>query len=566
MTIDLTATTFTIPSYILKPEEIFNLEFNIINQGNDNSDSFDIEFYLSTDNLITNQDTLLGKQTITGITANSNTELLVNNLNLSPSNPLLANGNGMYYLGAIIDRDNVIAESKEDNNTITVDDSTKVQVVSVAPSFFNVAQKSANMGDKVHIIFSLDNLASAVAEDVEVEFYLSPNDLISTTDLKLGSFTVDNIPGEGNSGNQIVGFDLPPDSENLWRIQENGTYSVGMIIPGNNESNRVTNFYTGNKSQFVNYDQINITNASDGSDQDTVERKDVTSIDLMGEEFRVVQDKLLQPADFIDINFKILNQGQTNAGGFTVEFYLSNNEYISHHDIKLGSVDISSLAGASSTELLAEKYQLPDADHEIWDEVDGTYHVGMLINRDNQVQEHTQLNNNNQAQFIDSDNIFVAELESKDVFGIDFNVVEEASEANPLVPGQNINLEYELYNQGSEDVEFSAVGFYLFTEDYLKNNQQLSYNEIENKNPDIHFVFGDRDSTFLEISPDETTRKRTLEVQLPDNWDTFNRVGDGYYYMGILSDQWEEVVEANEQNNSLFGELIDYEKVYIDVV
>ncbi|MDJ0648291.1 MAG: CARDB domain-containing protein [Xenococcaceae cyanobacterium MO_188.B19] len=566
MTIDLTATTFTIPSYILKPEEIFNLEFNIINQGNDNSDSFDIEFYLSTDNLITNQDTLLGKQTITGITANSNTELLVNNLNLSPSNPLLANGNGMYYLGAIIDRDNVIAESKEDNNTITVDDSTKVQVVSVAPSFFNVAQKSANMGDKVHIIFSLDNLASAVAEDVEVEFYLSPNDLISTTDLKLGSFTVDNIPGEGNSGNQIVGFDLPPDSENLWRIQENGTYSVGMIIPGNNESNRVTNFYTGNKSQFVNYDQINITNASDGSDQDTVERKDVTSIDLMGEEFRVVQDKLLHPADFIDINFKILNQGQTNAGGFTVEFYLSNNEYISHHDIKLGSVDISSLAGASSTELLAEKYQLPDADHEIWDEVDGTYHVGMLINRDNQVQEHTQLNNNNQAQFIDSDNIFVAELESKDVFGIDFNVVEEASEANPLVPGQNINLEYELYNQGSEDVEFSAVGFYLFTEDYLKNNQQLSYNEIENKNPDIHFVFGDRDSTFLEISPDETTRKRTLEVQLPDNWDTFNRVGDGYYYMGILSDQWEEVVEANEQNNSLFGELIDYEKVYIDVV
>ena len=583
MTIDLTAKTFTIPSYILKAGELFNIEFSIFNQGNENSGSFDIEFYLSTDNLITNQDTLLGKETIVGIDGNSNTDLLTTNLNFSRSNPFLDNGNGVYYLGAIIDPDNLITETNQNNNIITGNESVKVQVLSLAPSSFRVAQKSANVGDQINILFSVDNLASSVAQNVEVEFYLSVNDLISTTDYQLGSFTIDNIPGETNSGTQILSFDLPPDSENLWRINEDATYSVGMILPGNSENNRITNFYTGNNSQFVNYDQIDITVSdpinSNGQSFDTViegvgqEETDFsvtntenTGVDLTGKKFNVVQNGVLKPTDSIDINFKIFNQGTENADAFTVEFYLSNNEYISRHDLKLGTVDISSLAGETSTELLEVIYQLPDADNEIWEALDGTYHVGMLINSQNELPEITQLNNNNQGQFLDSDTISITKSNLMDVFGINFNVVEEASEANPLIPGESINLEYEIYNQGSEDVDFSAVGFYLFTEDYLNSHDQLSYNDILNENPDINFIFGDFDSNLVQISADQTTGKKTLEVQLPENWNAFDRLGDGYYYIGMLSDQWEEVSELDELNNSLLGELVDYEKVYVDVI
>ncbi len=966
MTIDLTAKNFDIPLYSLKAGELFDIEFSISNQGNDIVDSFEVGFYLSTDNSITEEDTLLGKETITGLAGNSDTELLSTNFRLSPSNPFLSNGNGIYYVGMLIDPDNLITESNEDNNSNTDIDSTKVKVLSITASSFDVVQRFANTGEQVQVVFSVDNLTNLIAEDVKVDFYLSGNDWISQEDYKLGSFTIDSIAGESNSGTRVATFNLPPDSERFWRIKEDGTYFIGMIIPGNSESNQANNFYTGNNAEYVDYGAIDINvsnivdltgesfdarvgefgtvdidfsvlnigdgaagkftidfyisdneylssndfylgsyeidslaadsssgnlttsftlpttndqfwfpkgsgaysigmvinpseevdetfklsnnsnqgelidkktvvienpewfdlagfnfnliqesifdsflpgktidveygisnrelntveedfsvsfyistdrniditdtllgsvrieesedliggtslvlpgedaelwtieterlfvgmivdseneiveineinnsnqrelididgtggfldrikssvpdlvmesfkidsdiveiepgtvelefeiaNISQGSaapffvefyisnneyistndfklgsvevtesltgfsstglisasfelpdveerfwnfkqngayhigavidpnqevaeysqsnnsnfgygfDKDVVQVVDLTFVDLIGKQFTVVQDDFLLPEDSIDINFEILNQEKRDAGAFTVDFYISNNEYISTNDLKLGSVDIAGLAGESTTDLLEATYQLPDADSEIWDGLDETYYVGMLIDSDNEVQEVTQLNNNNQGKFVDSDTIsFIESPEERererDLFGISFNVVEEASEAEPVISGQNINLEYEIYNQGTEDVDFSAVGFYLFTEEYFNSHEQLSFNDIFEENPDIYFVFGDRTSNFIEIDADRTTGKIELGVKIPSDWDAFDRLGDGYYYMGMLSDQWEEVTEVNELNNSLIGELVDYERVYIDVL
>lgn len=953
--IDLTARNFTIPSYSLTAGQLFDVEYEFFNQSNENIDTFDVEFYISTDNVITNEDILLGSQTITGVESNSTTDLLANSFNLAPDNPFLSNGNGIYYIGTIFDPNNSTQTS-----------TAEVKVTTVTPSYFSLIPNPVNAGDQIKLAFSLDNVANLIAENVEVEFYLSTNDWISTDDYKLGSFTLDSIAPDSNSGINVLNFDLPSDLNDFWRFKEDGFYSVGVIVPGDNPTNPIDNFFSGNNSQFVDYDKIevgvsnfvdltgesfnavieefdtakidfsvfnlgdgaadrftvdfyishndyisendfylgshevnnlpaedstgNITTsfelpdtrndfwdfqstdtysigmiinpseavnetlkfsnnanqqeffdsqvvevenpewvdlkgfnfnvkqesifdsfnpgqtidveygidnaevnlveqdfdvsfyistdpiidrtdtflgktrveedtdlvgstqlilpgedaelwtvdterlfvgmvvdseneiieideennsnqgelvdydgtggfldefkeplpdlvmesfrinsdmeeiengnidlefaianinqatstpfsiefyisdnnyistddfkigsynvagdfaASTGTVNQSLEIPDITSglwntkgngtyhvgaiidvnqevqefkksnnanfgysfdrdifqvknssgienrVDLIGKQFSVAENKFFIPNEFLNIDFEILNQGTKDAGSFSVEFYLSQNEYISENDFKLGSLDIDSLVGAETTGLLTRNYQLPDEDNEIWGN-NGTYYVGMLIDSDNEVEEITQLNNNNQGLSIDSDSLsFVRDRErvGKDMFGVGFDVVEEGTENKPLISGQEVNIEYEIYNRSFIDIDFFAAGFYLFTEDYFNSHDQISYDDVLDNNSDIHFLFGDRISTLLEdVGSNQTTGKVNTKVEIPDDWDKLDELGDGYYYIGMLSDQWEEVAEFDEVNNSLMGELIDYEKVYIDVI
>ncbi|HHP7232374.1 MAG TPA: CARDB domain-containing protein, partial [Xenococcaceae cyanobacterium] len=547
------------------PGQTIEVEYGIGNtELNPVQQDFSVSFYISTDANIATTDTFLSSVRVESAEDLIGTTALV----LPDADAeLWTKETERLFVGMIVDSDNEIAETDETNNSnlgelIDYDgtggffDEFKAPLPDLVMESFKVdSDIVAAQAGTIDLEFAISNLATGSAAPFTVEFYISDNEYISTNDFRLGAYDFTAGFTEGLSSSEVINlaFDLPDATERFWTFQGNGTYHVGAIIDPDQE---IAEFSESNNSNF-----------GYGFDQDVVQVKDLAFSDLIGERFEIAQDGFLQPGDSIDVGFEILNQGQADAGAFTVDFYISNNEYISTNDRKIGSFDLASLAGDSSTGALTTTYQLPDADDGIWEALDGTYYVGMLIDPANEVAEVTQLNNNNQGQFVDSDTILIREPnEDSDLFGVNFDVVEVASETEPLIPGQEINLEYEVYNQGGQDVEFSAVGFYLFTEEYLNSRESIAFDDTFEDNSEIIFLFGDRASNLIDIEGYQTSGKLELETELPTEWDAFERVGDGYYYIGMVSDQWEEVAETDEFNNSLTAEFLDYEKVYLDVV
>jgi hypothetical protein len=102
--------------------------YTVKNQGNLVASSFDVNLYLSSDSVITTEDTYLGQRHILGISAQAS-------LNDSGSFTIPSLGTGSYCLGAICDPANLINESNENNNTnydemsigqLTLGDDTKI--------------------------------------------------------------------------------------------------------------------------------------------------------------------------------------------------------------------------------------------------------------------------------------------------------------------------------------------------------------------------------------------------------------------------------------------------------
>lgn len=73
--------------------------------------AFKVKFYLSADTVITTTDTLLGQRIITGLLAGES-DSAVTDLTIAGGISL-----GDYYLGAIADADNEVAETDETDNT-----------------------------------------------------------------------------------------------------------------------------------------------------------------------------------------------------------------------------------------------------------------------------------------------------------------------------------------------------------------------------------------------------------------------------------------------------------------
>ena len=85
--------------------------FEILNTGGSAANDFNIEFYLSTNTVISQADTRIGSLNIGTIAANSMTQV-----NFTTDIAALGLSRGTYYLGVIIDRAEAVDESDEDDN------------------------------------------------------------------------------------------------------------------------------------------------------------------------------------------------------------------------------------------------------------------------------------------------------------------------------------------------------------------------------------------------------------------------------------------------------------------
>lgn len=112
----------TFSDVLIEPQNAgntFTFGFEISNPGGLASGTFDVSFYLSTNDIISPADQILGTATLGSVAANGSTGLLAVDLTLPGINDPFWQGDGTYFVGMLIDPNNTVDESDETNNSNT---------------------------------------------------------------------------------------------------------------------------------------------------------------------------------------------------------------------------------------------------------------------------------------------------------------------------------------------------------------------------------------------------------------------------------------------------------------
>ena len=556
---DLKGTSFEIGQEKIKRGQALDVSFAIANESENDANPFSANLYISQDANISADDRQIGTYDLKdGLAAGSDTgEKTHRYTTPGADDQFWADGDGTYYVGMVIDPKNEVTETNETNNSnlgAGLDSDSFITSAVVPPDLrsdlkgtsFEIAQPEINRGQALDVSFTIANETKNDANPFSANLYISRDPNISADDRQIGTYALkDGLAAGSDTGEKTHRYTTPGADDQFW-ADGGDTYYVGMVIDPENE--------------VTETDETNNSNLGTGRDLNDVK---ITTLappaDLTGE--LILTPETLVAGETFDFGFTIANNGGVDSGEFQVDLYVSQDDDISaQSDFKIGAYGINDIEAGSDTDILSSPYSLPGSEDEFWANGDGTYYLGMVIDGEEQVVEINELNNSNQglgkdynAVDIDVDTDVLDDLADLKTNG--FQV-----ERPEIATGDTFEVTYDIFNEGNHSADHFAAGFYIFTEDYLTNNNQLSINEV----PEVYYLQGDHDSALINLDPFSGTGRVTTTLTMPTNWEGFT--GSGDYYIGLAADPFGDVQELNEFNNSLVGEFTDYQKVSIDVV
>jgi len=346
--IDLIVTSVSGPSSGIIGQSIA-VTTKVRNQGNSDSGGFYVSIYLSTDNIIDTTDRALSTfyADAPAGTEQSYTKNVALPLVLVP---------GVYYLGAIADTGNQLAESNENNNAgagnqIYVPSDIDLVTTSVS------GPSSGSPGHEISITIGIKNQGSIGAGESYVTAYFSTDSTITMEDIQLGSVYVNNL-GAGVQKTVTLNTTIPTGL--------NGSYYVGAIADGRSdvaESNENNNSLVGN--------QISISSASG--------LPDLVATSVSGPANGSQSER-------IPITVLVRNQGTTSSGGFNVSVYLSSDATITTKDTKIANISLSGLESNTEQTVTINGRVPPKLPS-------GDYFVGVVVDSGNKVAESDESNN-----------------------------------------------------------------------------------------------------------------------------------------------------------------------------
>lgn len=113
---NLVGSAFDVTTGPLKAGSSFTINYDIRNLGGGSASSFDVSFYISSNNFISSLDVLLGTTTISGLSGNT-TSSYTSTLTLPSVSDSFWSGSRTYYIGMIVDSNNTVSESNESDNS-----------------------------------------------------------------------------------------------------------------------------------------------------------------------------------------------------------------------------------------------------------------------------------------------------------------------------------------------------------------------------------------------------------------------------------------------------------------
>ncbi len=389
--VDLAFNELDVYPEVLEVGEDFFIDYSLYNYSpNSPAGDIQVDFYLSTDSIITNNDYFLGSDYITpgSDLANGATPFFTVNAILPNINNSFWDYSGEYYIGAIAIPSFLDTELNFDNNNAIINgenrnrNSDRIEIdlplADLTIDRFSLSSKNLVPGNALTVDFSLVNDSDISARDFYVNFYLFEDGKY----FWLGDYYVDDIPSYTIFDNLSKNLTLPNLTNSFWT--GTGNYDIVMAIDEDDyiiEANENNNLASREIA-------INILP------------------DLEGRFFNVAPEPLI-PGQTVIANFAIANNSSADAGAFWVNFYLSKDNNITTSDRYLNSYNISGINDNTLISDLTKTLTLPDSHDPFW-YGSKTYYLGMIIDADNTVNEYHESNNSNLDLITDHDDIIVS--------------------------------------------------------------------------------------------------------------------------------------------------------------
>jgi subtilase family serine protease len=204
------------------------------NNGSVSAGSSTTKFFLSTDNKLDAGDVLLGSRTLAGLPSKQASTGSIT-VTIPPGTAL-----GKYFLIAVADADNAVAETNNNNNK-------KSRNLSVTRSDLTVSRlqspASAAAGSAITISDTTSNKTTVSAESSTTNYYLSTDPILDGSDILLTGRAVPALPPKSSSSGSsaaVIPLSTVPGKYYLIAASDNGGAVVEVNESNNTRSRKVT--------------------------------------------------------------------------------------------------------------------------------------------------------------------------------------------------------------------------------------------------------------------------------------------------------------------------------------
>ncbi len=458
----------------------------VANQGQVDSLAFRVGIYLSEDPAIDTTDVWIGARAIpslgVGESSSVGTECIV---------PIELEG-GPWYVGAIADDEGDVGETDDENNEL-VAAAPIVLTIPPRPDFvigsisFQPAQVDADAGETVHVTELVRNVGTFASGAFRVGIYLSANNVITTSDIWIGSRIVDGLGiGDGSGA---------PSTLTLPGGLSPGTYFVGAIADDEGaqlelvESNNV----------LVSVGTLDVIATPDPMPDLIVSSVGFSPSDVM-------------PGGTVQLQSTVRNEGDLSAGAFKVGLYLSADETITVDDLLIGQRTVFQL-GIGFGSASSAPYTVPAS------VTPGDWYVGAIADFQNAVAESDE--DDNALKAPGRLRVYVPPPPSPDLV-----VASLSFTPSTALSGGAVSIATTVENQGALPASSFRVGFYLSSDASVdKTDLLLGFQSIAGLTAEQQF-------------------HGTATFDLPAN------ATAGDYIVGAIADDELAVTEGDESNNT----------------
>ncbi len=411
-----------------------SIDAEITNNGTAPANNILIEYYLSTNTIISQSDYYVGSDYVTLSPGQSGWEYITQNLsNVSDLTP------GLYYVGVYMDAQGSYGGYWYWTTQLEV---TPVGNIDLALTGGSFSPNPCAIDADFTIDAEIFNNGTAPANNVLIEYYLSTNTIISQSDYYVGSDYVTLNPGQ-------YGWEYI--TENLSNVSglTTGFYYVGVYFDAQGP-NGGYGFFSNQQLEVIQpgYIDLDLTGGSFSPNP--------CAIDAV-----------------LTIDAEITNNGTAPAYNVLIEYYLSENTYISQSDYYVGSDYVTLSPGQSGWEYITQNLS------NVSDLTPGLYYVGVYF--DSQCPNGGYSYWNNQLEIISTsvnDNLLsqnISDCSLSENYPNPFNP-ETTIEYNL---NENSNVQIEIFNTKGQKVktlidDFKNAGYH-----------QVIWNGTDNQNKPV---------------------------------------------------------------------------------
>lgn len=462
--------------------------------------TFRVGIYLSDDSAISTSDQLLGVRYVSGLGSGKSSSGLGTMTIPANTTP------GTYYVGAIVDDENRVEEVDEQNNAarssscsdgrleVTDPGTPQPDLVVLATSH---SPCTVERGDSISVSDTVMNQGTAnTTASFRVAIYLSTDNIITPgADVLLGYRIVSSLAqGATSTGSSTLTIPTSVSARN---------YFIGAFAD-----------YQGSVTELVESNN-SLISTSCGNGSLTV-TEPPNGPDLV---FSALSHSpcTIENGQQVSISTTVLNAGGQAAGNFRIGLYLSSDSTVTTSDTLIGYWSVSGVSAGGSYSQSAPFTVNTNT---------GTYYLGGIVDYLNQVAESGAGESNNDSLSSTCSNKLI--VTDPPVDKPDLEPVSTTHNPCSVTAGSSISVSSQIKNNGPGHAGSFEVGI------YLSSNSTITTGD-------------DRIGTYtvgsLSIG---ATNSETGSYPVPTNL-------NGTYFVGVIADWNDQVVEENENNNELLS-------------